>query len=156
MTIRTDGLQGLDPGLDAAREGRSFIRFANDQSSLNSATVIAVDPSGSDPGSYLNMEDGKRYIVRMFYYALNTPSDTIRFEMGVTADPSGSGTFTAKTPHFVAATTATSDGSPQGPIVSDPPLVFTLDDGACICMRILTNDAGATVDCGFTGWEEDL
>ena len=39
----------------------------------------------------------------------------------------------------------------------DPPICFRSTDGACIAMRILTNDAGATVNAGFGGWyEEDI
>ena len=157
MTIRTDSAQGLpQPGLDAAREGRSIGRWANAQDTLNAAaTVIEVAPTPGYPGSYINMEPGIRYVITTIYFQLSTASDTIRYELGVSSLPSCGGTFTAFTPYFNAATAATIEGSPFGPIQIDPPLSFTVDDGACVCMRVLTNDAGATVNVGFNGWYEE-
>jgi hypothetical protein len=102
------------------------------------------------------MVAGTRYIVTMIYYNLSTASDWVRFEVGVTDGLSGAGIFTAFTPYFNAATAATIEGSPPGPITIDPPLAFTTADGACICMRLLTNDAGASVNCGFNGWQEEV
>jgi hypothetical protein len=151
MTIRTDSKQGLpQPGLDAAREGRSFCHWANAQAALNAAATVVT--AGE---STLNMVPGYRYIVRCIYYQLTTASDTIRYELGVSSLPNGGGVFTAHTPHFQSATAATIEGSPTGPIPLDPPICLTVDSGACICMRVLTNDAGATVNVGFTGWREE-
>ena len=153
MTIRTDSIQGLpQPGLDAAREGRTFCSFANAQDTLNAAaTVITV------ANSYVNMEPGYRYIVKCFYYNVTTASDTIQYELGVTSLPNGGGVFTPYTPYLTAGTAATVDGSPSGPIMLDPPICLRSADGACIAMRVLTNDAGATVNVGFAGWyEEDI
>jgi len=150
MTIKTNGLQGLDPGVDAARESRTFCKFANAESSLNSAATVITTA-----GSFLNMEYGKRYIVACAYYALTTGSDTAQFEIVTTTAHGGSGTVTARTPKFHSGTTATITGSLSGPMPFSPPMAFTTDDGACVAMRVLTNDAGATVNCGFTGWEEE-
>ena len=157
MTIRTDSKQGLpQPGLDASREGRSVGRWANAQTGLNAAaTVIAVAPAGAYPGSYINMEAGYRYVITTIFFQLSTASDTIQYELGVSSLPAGGGAFTSYTPFFDAATAATIEGSPYGPIQVDPPLVFTTDNGACICMRVLTNDAGAAVNVGFNGWYEE-
>lgn len=153
MTKRTDSLQDASsPGLDAAREGRAIGRWANAQATLNAAATVITAAD-----SYINMLPGYRYVVTMLYYNLSTASDTLRYELGVSSLPTGGGVFTAYTPYFSVATAATIEGSPVGPIMVDPPLVFTTDDGACICMRCLTNDAGATVNVGFNGWyEEDI
>ena len=152
MSIHTNSKPGMpQPGLDAAREGRTFCKFINGDAGLNAAATVIPDA-----GAYLDMELGKRYIVKCFYYALTTASDTVLFEIVTTSEPTGGGTVTAQTPKFVAGTTATADGSPVGPVALDPPLALTRSDGACIAMRVQTNDAGATVNVGFTGWEEDL
>jgi len=151
MTIRTDSKQGLpQPGLDAAREGRSFCHWANAQAGLNAAATVITAAD-----SYINMVPGYRYIVKCVYYNLSTASDTVQYELGVTSLPNGGGAFTAYTPYFDAATAATIEGSPTGPIPLDPPICVTTDDGACIAMRVLTNDAGASVNVGFTGWREE-
>ena len=151
MTLRTDSTQGLpQPGLDAAREGRAMGRWANAQAALNAAATVITAAD-----SYENMLPGYRYIVTTLYYNLSTASDTLRYELGVSSLPTGGGVFTAFTPYFNVATAATIEGSPVGPIMIDPPLCFTTDDGACICMRCLTNDAGATVNVGFNGWREE-
>jgi len=151
MTIRTDSTQGLpQPGLDAAREGRAFYKFANAQTALNAAATVITAA-----GSFQDTAAGYRYVVNAVYYGLSTASDTVAFEIVTTAGAGGAGVVTARTPKYVAATTATLDGSPVGPIELDPPLVFTLDDGGCIAMRAQTNDAGASVNCGFTGWYEE-
>ena len=150
MTIKTEGVQGLpQPGLDAAREGRSFCCWANAQAALNAAATVITAAE-----SYVDMLPGRRYIIRCIYYQLSTASDTIRYELGVTSLPAGGGVFTAYTPYFNSATAATIEGSPTGPIPLDPPIVLTTADGACVAMRVLTNDAGATVNVGFTGWWE--
>ena len=151
MTIRTDSKQGLpQPGLDAAREGRSIGRWANAQNALNAAATVITAAD-----SYENMLPGYRYIVTTIYFQLSTASDTIRYELGVSSLPNGGGAFTPFTPYFNAATAATIEGSPFGPIMIDPPLCFRASDGACVCMRVLTNDAGATVNVGFNGWREE-
>ncbi|NIV34406.1 MAG: hypothetical protein GWN58_34585, partial [Anaerolineae bacterium] len=57
MAIYTNKLAGIDPGLDAAREGRTVGRWANGETGYNAAaTVVTTGPSGTDPGAYLNME----------------------------------------------------------------------------------------------------
>jgi len=151
MTIRTDSTQGLpQPGLDAAREGRSFHKFVNAKASLNAAATVLTDA-----GSFQDMAAGYRYVVTGFYYCLTTASDTVAFEIVTTAGAGGAGAVTARTPKYTAGTAATFDGSPVGPFMLDPPLCFSLDDDACIAMRVLTNDAGASVNCGFTGWYEE-
>jgi hypothetical protein len=153
MTIRTDSTQGLpQPGLDAAREGRSVIRWVNAQAGVNAAATVITAAE-----SYENMMPGYRYIVNMLYYNLSTASDTVRYELGVTSLPNGGGVFTPYTPYFTAGTAATIDGSPPLPVIIDPPLCLRSTDGACIAMRLLGNDAGATINAGFGGWyEEDI
>ena len=151
MTIRTDSKQGLpEPGLEAAREGRTFCHFINGDAALNAAATVITDAN-----TFENMYAGYRYIVKCFYYALSTASDSIAFEIVVTSLPGGGGAVTALTPAFLGATTATADGTSNGPIPLDPPIVLTVADGQSIAMRVLTNDAGATVNVGFTGWRED-
>ena len=103
MSIHTNSKPGMpQPGLDAAREGRTFCKFINGDASLNAAATVIPDA-----GAYLDMELGKRYIVKCFYYALTTASDTVLFEIVTTSEPTGGGTVTAQTPKFVAGTTAT-------------------------------------------------
>jgi hypothetical protein len=153
MTIRTDSTQGLpQPGLDAAREGRAVMRWVNAQAGVNAAATVITAAE-----SYENMMPGYRYIIRMLYYNLSTASDTVRYELGVTSLPNGAGVFTPHTPYFNAATAATIEGTPPLPRVIDPPICLRSTDGACIAMRLLGNDAGATINAGFAGWyEEDI
>ncbi len=152
MTIRTDSKQGLpQPGLDAAREGRTFCHFINGDTGLNAAGGTVI----TDAGAFENMYPGYRYVVKCYYFALSTASDSIAFEIVSTSLPGGGGAVTARTPAFLGATTATADGTSNGPIPLDPPIVLRSTDGASIAMRVLTNDAGATVNVGFTGWRED-
>ena len=153
MTIRTDSKQGLpQPGLDAAREGRSIMRWVNAQAAVNAAATVITAAE-----SFENMMPGYRYIIKTLYYNLSTASDTVRYEVGVTSLPNGGGVFTPYTPYLTAGTAATVDGSPTMPEQIDPPICLRSTDGACIAMRLLTNDAGATVNAGFGGWyEEDI
>jgi len=153
MTIRTDSKQGLpQPGLDAAREGRAVMRWVNAQAAVNAAATVITAAD-----SYENMEPNRRYIITMLYYNLSTASDTVRYELGVTSLPNGGGVFTAYTPYLTSGTSATADGSEVAPTLIDPPICLRSTDGACIAMRLLTNDAGATVNAGFGGWyEEDI
>jgi len=153
MTIRTDSKQGLpEPGLEAAREGRAVMRWVNAQAGVNAAATVITAAD-----SYENMTAGYRYIITMLYYNLSTASDTVRYEVGVTSLPNGGGVFTAHMPYFNAATAATIEGTPPLPMMIDPPICLRSTDGACIAMRLYTNDAGATVNAGFGGWyEEDI
>ena len=150
MTIKTEGVQGLPvPGLDAAREGRTFQCYINGDASLNAAATVITDA-----GAWQTITPGYRYIVDCFYFTLTTASDTMTFEIVTTAGPGATGAVTAQTMTFFGATAATIDGMNQGPTHLTTPLCFTEADGQTIAMRVLTNDAGATVNCGFAGWWE--
>ena len=110
MPMRTDSKQGLpQPGLDAAREDRAVMRWANAQTSLNTASGTVI----TAVGSYENMTPGYRYIIKMLFYNLSTASDTVRYELGVSSLPNGGGVFTPFTPYFNAATAATIEGTPR-------------------------------------------
>lgn len=151
MTIVTNSKQGLpQPGLDAAREGRTFCCFVNEDTALNTAGGTVV----TDAGATQNIEAGRRYIVASYYFALTSVADSVQFEIVTTSLPNGGGAVTAQTPRFFAGTGAANDTRDTGPIHLDPPLVFTRDDGQSIAMRVLTNDADADVTIGFTGWWE--
>jgi len=150
MTLHTNSKQGLpQPGLDAAREGRTFCRYVNEKSGLNSATVL------SDSTFVTNMEQGKRYIVTCVYIHVGLVSDTVEVEYGVTTLPDGAGDFTAKTLKFELETGAANQNMEPAIIQLPVPFAFTLDDGQCITAKVLTNDAGAEVTVGYMGWEED-
>jgi hypothetical protein len=152
MTIKTDSVQGLpNPGLDAAREGRDFRAFINGRSSLNVVGGVVI----TNAGTTINMESGYRYVIACVYFGLTTSSDSVRFELVTTSLPNGGGAATGQTVRFIGATTATGDGLTNGPIYfTGHPPVFTQAHGQSIAMRVETNDQGATVNCGFTGWKE--
>lgn len=150
MTIKTNSKQGLpQPGLDAAREGRTIHGYVNEKSGINSEAAL------TDATFIQNIESGYRYIITQGYMHLGTDTDSVKVEFGVTSEASGSGDFTALTCKYEMETgTQTSEVEPNF-LRWDPPLCVTKDDGECFTARVLGNDAGAELTLEYHGWRED-
>ena len=150
MTIRTDSVQGLPkPGLDAAREGRSFFRYVNEKTGIDTTGTL------TDDTFYLNIEPGKRYVINQMYMHLGTDSDNVEVEFGVTSEAAGTGDFTAHTVMYQMETgTAASEVEPNL-AKFDPPIVVTQDDGESFTAQVTGNDASAELTLEYRGWEED-
>jgi len=135
--------------LCAARDGRSFRKWVNEKVSVNAQTVL------TDSTLLLNLEHGKRYLITSLYLALNTQSDSVEAQLGVTSEANGGGEFTAKTMKFEIVTGTTGLGITPIMMVLSVPICVTQDDGRSFTARVTTNDAGAEITLGFDGWEED-
>jgi len=148
----TNGVIGdPTPGLNAAREGRSFCRFVNSKAGINAAVTVLTDA-----GLIMPIVDGRRYIVRCFYINLDTASDTLSVDFVATQNDDGSGVVTAISPQFDLATGAAADGRQPALTYFDPPIAITRKDGYhALTFRAQTNDAGAATTLAFHGWWED-
>lgn len=150
MTMVTNSKQGIpEPGLEAAREGRTICHYVNEKTGLDSQTVL------TDSTLTLNMETGRRYIITCFYFHLGTDSDTMEAEIGVTDQPDGAGEFTAKSPLFQIETSDKKGGADPSLVYLTPPFCFSVDDGVCITVRATANDSAAELTFGYNGWWED-
>ena len=137
-----------NPGLIAAKEGRSFCGYVNAKTGIDSETVL------TDSGFLLELQSGRRYVIGCFYMYLSTVSDWATAEWGVAANPDGSGTFTAKSVRFRIDTGNVQTGSMPSLTRMDPPMVFTIADGRAFTAQVQGNDAAAPLTLGFNGWWE--
>jgi len=150
MTIRTDSKQGLPkPGLDAAREGRSFFGYVNEKTSLNTEAVL------TDSTFLREIPQGKRLVIKSFYMHLSTADDTAKVTWVTTDNADGSGDDTAQSVQYHEETGAEFTGTEPQEVDLEVPIVVTRDDGHAFSASVVTNDAGATLTLGYRGWEED-
>ena len=148
MTDNKDGMPR--PELDAAREGRTFYKWVNDQAAINAAVTVLTDA-----GLLMAIADGYRYVITSFMIHLTTVSDTVAMDFVTTVGADGSGIATAVSPHFHLATGAAL--AEDTPYIAhlNPPIVLTHKDGChAFTARGQTNDAGAAVTVGYSGWYE--
>ena len=147
--MKTENLvKAPNPGLDAAREGRTFCGKVNAKVSIDSETVL------TDSGFIQAIPTGKRLVMTCFYMYLSTASDWVTAEFVTTANADGSGVITVLTPKFRIDTGATVALSTPTLVHFDPPLVVSLDGGA-LTAQVQGNDAAAALTLGMNGWEED-
>jgi hypothetical protein len=140
-----------NPGLEAGRDGRNIGGWVNGKSGIATKQLL------TDDTMVLELEEGKRYVICLFYLHLHTLSDWVAVEWGTTVNADGSGAFTAYTPEFHVDTGNVQSGS--DPVFMDlgmVPLVLTAEDGGAWACRAQANDADATAAFGFYGWWEYL
>lgn len=151
MTIRTNSKQGLPrPGLDAAREGRSFFGYVNDKASLNSEAVL------TDSTFLRVIEEGKRLVIASFFMHLSTVDDTAKVIFVTTDHADGTGNVTYHTVQYHEETGAEFTSTEASERMLDPPIAVTQADGHAFSAQVVTNDAGATLTLGYRGWTEDI
>jgi len=139
-----------NPGLSAAREGRSFFGYVNAKTGIDTEAVLS-------DGTFIKpVYPGKRLVLSCFYMYLSTVSDNVTVDFVVTENPDGSGLVTALTPKFRQDTPAAM--AQVGPTILhfDPPLIASFDDGQALSARVLGNDGTAALTLGMWGWEEDI
>jgi hypothetical protein len=153
MTIRTDSKQGIpEPGLEAAREGRSFCLYVNEKA-VGSTEVVLTDST-----LLHEVPVGRRTVIRSLHAHLSTDADTMTFDVVRTANADGSGAITVLTGHFYLYTDTTGTAGnnlPAVDVVFDPPLVVTRDEGQAVSVQATGNDAGAALTVHLYGWDED-
>ena len=150
MTIKTDGLQGIYAGLDAAREGRALIRWAN--STTPGASEIVL----TDTTLIYDIPIGKQVIITDLCYGLTSVSDSCVFTLVACSEPNGGGIVTDLNHDlYIASGTAIAGVyTYQNELV--PPLCVKHKDGhRSISFQVTANDASATITVGWHGWYED-
>jgi len=139
------------PGLVAAIEGRDFVGWVNDRSGVAAETVL------TDVGFLGELEEGRRYIVTMFYMHLHTLSDWVSAEFGTTVNNDGSGAFTPLTPKFHVDTGNVQSGADPSFIpLWERPIVVTSANGGAFTARVQGNDAAAEFTLGYNGYYEEI
>jgi hypothetical protein len=150
MAQMTEGKAGLpQPGLDAAREGRSFHMYADD------VTPGANEVTLTDETLVHNLKPGYRAIVKQIVFGVTTVSDDCEFRLVSCSEPDGGGTTTQLMVHrhVVTGNAITSKEMFEQDLT--PPLSVPYgDDAKSISFLVDANDAGAEITVGFSGWDE--
>ena len=147
--MKTENLvKDPNPGLSAAREGRSFCGYVNAKTGIASETVL------TDSTFIQAIGTGKRLVMTCFYMYLSTASDWVTVEFVTTANADGTGAITVKSPKFRIDTGVAVALSTPTMVRLDPPLIVNLDGGA-LSAQVQGNDAVAALTLGMHGWEED-
>jgi hypothetical protein len=146
----TDSKTGLpQPGLDAAREGRTINGYVNAKTGIDTAATL------KDATFLTVIPIGKRIVVTCFYMYLSTVSDWATVTWGVTENSDGTGTYTGYTVQFREDTGAALAELQPALIHFDPPLAFTRDHGQAFTAYVQGNDAAAALTLGYAGWLEE-
>jgi len=151
MAIHTNSKQGLpQPGIDAAREGRTVLGYVNAKTGLDTALVL------TDATFLHNIDIGKPLVIAGFYSHISVDTDTMTVEWVTTADANGAGAVTVHTGQFRMATGTSTSQAPVVDFTFPVPLVLTRDDGKAFSARCLGNDAAAALYLQYFGWIEDV
>ena len=137
-----------NPGLSAAREGRTFCGWVNAKTAINSETVL------TDSTFIQEIPNGKRLVLTCFYMYVSTASDWARMELVTTGNADGSGVITVKSGQFRLDTGAAVAMTSPNLTHLDPPLIVTSNDGGALTAQVLTNDADAALTLMLHGWLE--
>lgn len=149
MTVMTESKAGCpQPGLDAAREGRSFWLRVYAKTGIDSETVL-TDSTLLKPVSI-----GKRLVITRFYMNLGTVSDWVTAELVATANDDGSGEVKVLSPKFRVGSGVAGSGTLPNAMSLDPPVIIRRSDGHAFTARVQGNDAAAALTLGLIGWEE--
>jgi len=138
-----------NPGLAAAREGRSFCGYVNAKTGIASETVL------TDSTLLQEIANGKRLVMTCFYMYVSTASDWATMDFVTTANADGSGLITVHSGQFRIDTGAAVALSTPNLVKLDPPLIVDRSDGAALTVQVQGNDADAALTVMFHGWEED-
>ena len=150
MTIKTDGLQGLQPGLDAAREGRSLIRWANSTTPGSSEVVL------TDTMLIYDIPIGKQVVITAIDYGLTSVSDSCVFTLVACSEPNGAGTVTDLNHDLYIASGSSIAGVYTYHEDFSPCICIKHKDGhRSISFQVTANDASATITVAWHGWIED-
>jgi hypothetical protein len=151
MAIYTNGKSGLpQPGLDAARDGRTVCGFVNAKTGIDTEAVL------TDAAFIHALASDERLVVTCFHMHINTASDWVTAEFGVTENADGSGAFTALTLKFRVESGAAAVGAEPALVHFDPPIALTTATGQrAFTARVQGNDAAASLTLGYNGWTEE-
>ena len=138
-----------NPGLSAAREGRTWCGWVNAKTGIDTEAVL------TDSTFIQEIPVGKRLVTTCFYMYVSTASDWATAKFVTTANADGSGAITVKTVTFRIDTGAAVALSTPSMVTLDPPLIVTSADGGALTAQVQGNDAAAALTLGFHGWEED-
>jgi len=148
MTVMTESKAGYpQPGLDAAREGRSFCLRVYAKTGIDSETVL------TDNAFLKVVPLGDRLVITRFYVNLTTVSDWVTCEFVAIANEDGSGTITILSPKYHIATGATAAFN-MAWVDVDPPIVVKRSDGHAFSAQVQGNDSAAALTLGVRGWTE--
>lgn len=148
--MKTENLvKDPNPGLSAAREGRTFCGYVNAKTGIAAETVL------TDSTLIQEIPTGKRLVMTCFYMYVSTASDWATANFVTTTNADGTGPITVQTVTFRIDTGAAVALSTPSMVTFDPPLVVTSDDGGALTVQVQGNDAAAALTLGFHGWEED-
>lgn len=150
MTQKTESKAGLpQPGLDAARERRSFHRYADD------ITPGASEVTLTDETLVHNLKPGNRAIIEQIIFGVSSVSDDCEFRLVSCSEPDGGGVTTQLMAHRHVVTGASVTGRQMFDQDLKPPVrVVYGEDAKSISFLVDANDAGATIVVGFSGWDE--
>lgn len=150
MSQRTNSKAGFpQPGLDAAREGRSFCGYVNAKTGIDAGPVL------TDSTFLQEIPFGKRLVMSCFYMYLSTASDNVTVEFVTTANSDGTGAVTVHSGQFRLDTGAALAQQSPSLITLPVPLIVSRTDGEALSARVTGNDAAAALTLMFHGWEED-
>ena len=149
MTQMTEGKAGFpQPGLDAAREGRTFCLRVYAKTGIDSETVL------TDSTLLKVVPIDQRLVISCVYLNLTTASDWATCELVVTANEDGSGEVTVLSPKYYIATGAAGPTRAFDIPCLGVPIVITRSDGHAITARVQGSDAAAALSIGLSGWTE--
>lgn len=137
------------PGLDAAREGRSFCMKVSAKTGIDSEQVL------TDSTFLKAIPNGYRLVVKCFYMYLSTLSDWATMEIVTTENEDGTGQINVLSPKFRIDTGAAAIGSLPSLVSFDPPMIVTrTQTSRALTAQVQGNDANAALTLGFNGWQE--
>lgn len=137
-----------NPGLDAAREGRSFCGYVNAKTGIDTEAVL------TDATFLKKLEAGKRFVMTQFYMYLSTASDWVTVQWVQTENEDGTGEVTVLSPKLRIDTGAALAQTSPTMVHVNPPVVVSNEDGRAFSARVQGNDAAAALTLSFHGWEE--
>jgi len=150
MTIITQSKAGMpQPGLDAAREGRSFHCYADDITPGASETTL------TDETLVHNVPAGYRTIISQIVFGVNSVDDDCEFRLASCSGAGATGTATQLNVHRHVASGAAFIS--QEMVVHEivPNICVKYKDGArSISFVVNANDPATVITVGFSGWDE--
>jgi hypothetical protein len=140
-----------DAALNASRLGLSGCAKLNAKTGIDGETVL------TDAGLLIAIPEGKQIVVTCFYLHINTLSDVLDVEMGVTANANGTGDFTAYSNKIRIQTGGAVAGLTPALINMCPPMVAPYSATAkAATIRAETGDTDTSASVAFNYWLEDI
>ena len=140
-----------DQALRAAREGRVFHKFVDEDTGVTAGFVVQTAAA-----IYYDIPAGKQVIVDTVYLGCSTVDDEITAYIVSCAAVAGGGVATQRMHHWKVATGTKKEGIIHKIFHLDVPVVIKYSSGArSVSLAVKGNDTDIVGTYGWCGWVED-